>query len=247
VFWIAERDVPGILRFEYRPAIDAPAADGDPSEQSAGRRIMAIEPRSVTAGYVAFAYNVAYIPAATAIAPSGTWYPFTEWRLPIGPDFYVQDITVAGDGKLWISFGAPTLFRFDPVAGTLQEMETIQNVAIFQGLLPAADGSIWFSNIVEGSIGHFDPAVGVSEVWRIPGTGEVYDLAFARDGAIWYTDRIGDAIGRFDPWTGEATVYSLPEGSEPLYLAIDAEGAVWFSAGSGNFIGRLTIPGQAPL
>ena len=133
------------------------------------------------------------------------------------------------------------LLRFDPSVETLQWMETIQNVAIFQGLLPSSDGSIWFGNIVEGGIGHFDPAIGLSEVWRIPGTGEIYDLAFGGDGRIVYTDRTADAIGVLDTETGEAAIYRLSEDSEPLYLAIDRDGAVWFTAGSGNYIGRLVI------
>jgi len=246
VYWIADRGVPGVLRFEYRPTIDAPEVFYDPSDQSAQRRTVPVSPRQVTPDYEAFSYDVAYIPAPVPIASVSVSYPFSQWLLPLGDDFYVQDIAVANDGALWISFGAPFLFRLDPLAGTLQQMETIQNVAIFQGLLPAADGSIWFGNIIDGSIGHFDRVLGVSEVWRIPGTEEIYDLAFARDGAIWYTDRIADAIGRFDPQTGDVTVYPLPEGSEPLYLAIDADGAIWFTAGSGNAIGRLTIPGQTP-
>lgn len=246
VFWIAERNAPGVLRYEYNQVIDAPEVFYDPSDGSIGHRAVPVSARQVTSEYEEFSYNVAYIPDPVAISPSATAYPFSEWPLPLGDDYYVQDIAVANDGALWISFGAPFLFRLDPIAGTLQQMETIQNVAIFQGLLPAADGSIWFGNIVDGSIGHFDPILGVSEVWRIPGTGEIYDLAFARDGAIWYTDRIAEAIGRFDPWTGEATIYPLPVDSEPLYLAIDTEGAIWFSCGFGNSIGRLTIPEQVP-
>jgi len=245
VFWIVERDVLGVLQYECNTAIDAPQAFYDPSDGSIGSRSVPVSPQLVASEYEAFSYDVAYIPDPEPIAPSGTSYPFSEWPLPLGDDYYVQDLAVADDGALWISFGAPFLYRLDPVAGTLQLLETIQNVAIMQGLLPAADGSIWFGNIVDGSIGHFDRILGVSEVWRIPGTQEIYDLAFARDGAIWYTDRLADAIGRFDPSTGDVAVYPLPEDSEPLYLAIDADGAIWFTAGFGNAIGRLTIAGQS--
>jgi streptogramin lyase len=244
VFWIVERDVPGVLRFEFDPARDVPPPYYDPSDQSATRRTLPVTSTTVTSEYEAFAYDITYIPAPVAITPAES-YPFSEWMLPLGVDFYIQDLAVADDGALWISYGAPMLFRLDPTARTLQEMETIRNAAILQGLLPAEDGSIWFGNFLEGAIGHFDRLLGVSEVWRIPGTQEIYDLVFAPDEAIWYTDRVGDAIGRFEPWTGEATVYALPADSEPLYLEIDADGAVWFTLGSGNAIGRLTAPDQA--
>lgn len=239
ILWMAERGVPGVLRFEYDPTIDALGVFGEPSDQDAPAQLLAIEPQIVTTAYERFSYDVTLLPPPFPLTTSRTSFSFTDWALPLD-DFEVQDIAVAHDGTLWISFGAPTLFQFDPVAGTLQEMETIQNVAIFQGLLPAADGSIWFGNIVEGSIGHFNPAIGLSEVWRIPGTEEVYDLAFDEDGGIWYTDRVGDAIGRLNVLTGEATIYPLRASSEPLYLAVGADGDVWFTAGSGNYIGRLT-------
>jgi streptogramin lyase len=240
VLWIAEWNALGVVRYEYNPATDEPAAIGTPSELAAQRGTVAVHPQTVTTAYERFSYDVTLIPPPITPTTKMTSASFTEWTLPVVGDFFVEDIAVAHDGTLWISFGGPSLFRLDPVAETIQEMETIQNVAIFRGLLPAADGSIWFGNFIEGAIGHFDPAIGLSEVWRIPGTGEVYDLAFDKDGGIWYTDRVGGAIGRLDVWTGEATVYPLPEGSEPLCLAIDADNAVWFTAGTANYIGRLT-------
>ena len=240
VLWIVERGVPGVLRFEHNPVINAPSAVGLPLEQTVVRQTLAIARRSVQATYERFPYDISLMPTPVPVSASRTAPSFTEWTFSLG-EFSVQDIAVAEDGTLWISFGAPLLFRFDPVAGTIQEMETIRSVAIFQGLLSAADGSIWFGNIVEGAIGHFDPALGLSETWRIPGTGEVYDLLFGADGSIWYTDRVGDAIGNLNPTTGQATIYPLPADSEPLYLQIDPAGAIWFTAGSGNYIGRLTV------
>ena len=240
ILWIVERGIPGVLRFEYNPATDAPSAAGQASEQPVVSRTLVVTPQIVQATYERFPYDISLMPTPVPLAASRTAAPFTEWALPIS-DFSVEDIAVADDGTLWISFGTPLLFRLDPIAGTLQEVETIRNAAIFQGLLPAADGSIWYGSIAEGSVGHFDPALGLSETWRIPGTGEVYDLVFGTDGSIWYTDRDGDAIGNLNPTAGQATIYLLPADSEPLYLQIDTAGAIWFTAGSGNSIGRLTV------
>jgi outer membrane protein assembly factor BamB len=242
VFWVAAREAQSVLCYEYNPMTEAPGIVGVPMDNPASHRTVAMTPQTVAASYERFPYDVSLIPAAVPLSAANRSASFTDWTFPLG-DFWVEDIAVADDGTLWISFGAPFLLQFDPMAETMQQMETIRNVAIFQGLLPAADGSIWFGNIVEGAIGHFNPATGLSEVWRIPGTGEVYDLAFDADGGIWYTDRVNDAIGCLDVWTNEATVYQLPAESEPLYLAVDEDGAVWFTAGRGNYIGRLTPPG----
>ena len=240
VFWIAEPAIQGLLRFEYNPA-DPPRVTDAPSDYPATQSVSSISPVIVPAEYERFSYDIRLITDPFPAAAPQTSPPYTQWQLPLGDDRWLEDLAVADDGTLWVSFGTPLLIRFDPVASTIQLLETIQNVAIFQGLLPAADGSIWFGNIVDGSIGHLNPVTGLSEVWRIPGTGEVYDLAFDADGAIWYTDRVGEAIGRLDTLAGEATVYRLAEESEPLYLEIDSAGDVWFTAGYGNYIGRLTL------
>lgn len=238
VFWIVERNAPGLLRFELDTAAGPTLPVGEVAEIGATPQTVPLEPRTIEVTYERFGYDVNLIPAPEALAPPRVSRAFTDWTLPLA-DRFVEDIAVAPDGTLWISFGSPLLLRFDPVAGTLQMMETIQDVAIFQGLLPAEDGSIWFGNILEGSIGHFDPQTGLSEVWRIPGTVEVYDLVFGPDESIWYTDRVGDAIGRLKMREKEATVFDLPDGSEPLYLEVAADGSVWFTAGSGGYVGRL--------
>jgi len=237
VFWVAEREAQGILRYEFDLA-NAPGVLGSQSDDTLQPQTTVVNPTFVTTPYEEFPYDVTLMPAPGPITPFLTSGAITEWRLDI-EDYLVEDIAVAADGTVWISAGVPFLFRLDATAGTLQMMETIRNVAIFQGLLPDPDGSIWFGNIVEGAIGHFDPAIGLSETWRIPGTGEVYDLIFDAQGHIWYTDRTGDAIGRLDVGSGEVIVFALPTGSEPLHLAIDSNGDVWFTAGSGGYVGRL--------
>jgi len=237
--WVAERGGSGVLRFEYNPQTDAPAAVGEPSDDAVVPENFDVVPITIETSYERFQYELSLMPSPAPLSVARTDHPFAEWTFFTGR-FSVQDLAVAGDGKLWISLGAPLLFRLDPIAGTIQEMETIHNVETFQGLLPAADGSIWFTNRVEGAIGHFDPALGLSETWRIPATVEIFDLVFDPDGTIWYTDRIADTIGNLNTWTGEATIYPVPAGSEPLYLQIDDAGDVWFTAGSGNYIARLT-------
>jgi streptogramin lyase len=241
VFWIAARHAPGVVRAVHDPATNPTQPSGSPYETPAARRVIPVSPRTAASGYEAFSYDLRAMLSPEPLTPSLSGGIFTGWTLPV-EDQLVEDIAVCSDGKVWISAGLPVLFRLDPVAETLQAMETIQNVRIFQGLLPDPDGSIWFGNILEGAIGHFDPDLGVSETWRIPGVEEIYDLAFDPYGRIWFTDRQADAIGVLDTTTGEATIYPLPSNSEPLYLAITSSGDVWFTAGSGNFVGRLSMP-----
>ena len=240
VLWIAEMGAAGFLRFEHDPLL-SPTPFGHPQDREVDSSVISIDATVVEVGHEIYDYDTSLIPDPEPFAAGTTSPPYTEWRLSLGDDVRVTDIAAAHDGTLWISAGLPFLLRYDPVAETLQWLETIQNVWIFQGLLPAPDGSIWLSNLVEGSIGHLNAKTGLSEVWRIPGTEEVYDMAFDGQGNIWYTDRVGDAIGRLSPQNGTADVFLLPEGSGPLYVAVGDTGDVWFSAGSGNFLGRLKV------
>jgi streptogramin lyase len=247
VFWIGEWNAPGVLRYEYDPALDAPDVIGTPTERGAVQTVATVLPAVVSAEHERFSYDVTLMPDPEPLPAAGAERSFTEWAVPIANPPGVWDIAAAEDGTLWISCSMPFLYRLDPIAGSIQGLETIQDVIIASGLLPASDGSIWFGNILRGAIGHFDPALGLSEVWRIPWTGEVYDLVFGPDGAIWYTDRVADAVGRLDIVSNEATVYLLPWKSEPLLLAFDADGALWFTASSGNYIGRLVVTESGKL
>lgn len=238
VLWIANRHPHGFLRYEY-DAAQAPVIAGSPSDYAATRATSTIELTTEAVEYEKFSYDITLIPDPFPLDIDASSTPYTQWTIPVEEDVSVTDLAVADDGTLWVSAGLPFLFKYDPVAETIQMLETIQNVMIFQGLLSAADGSIWFSNIVEGSIGHLNPATGLSEVWRIQGVTEIYDLAFDSAGNIWFTDRIGGTIGKLSPAINESVLYPLGEDSEPLFLLVDDADIIWFSAGGGNFVGRL--------
>lgn len=243
LFWMTSWDQLAVLQLAYDPLTEAPGVVGEPSDRAASSGTVSLDVSVVDTSYEAFVYNTAVLPDPSAITAVPEANGFTKWELPLPEDYAVYDLAPAADGTVWISFGAPFLLRLDPETHTLQELETIPNAAILNGLYAAPDGSIWFSNLLEGGIGHLDLSLGMSETWRIPGAEDIYDLVFDEDGGLWYTDRVANTIGRLDVATGAVTVYPLPEDSEPLNLLVDAAGNVWFSAGLGNYIGRLA-PGR---
>jgi streptogramin lyase len=242
MLWMTEWSQLGVLRMEYDPAAHFPGIYGVPSDSAATPEIVSTTIAAGAAVHEQFSYNVSAVPEPYTVSTVHASPPFKEWVFSLG-DFAIYDVAPASDGKVWISFGAPFLLRLDPEKDTLQEIETIPNALIFNGLLAASDGSIWFADLAGGAIGHLDLALGISESWRIPGSEDIYDLAFTGDHEVWYTDRLADTIGHLNLATSEFTVYSLPDDSEPLYLKIDGNGDIWFSAGTGNYIGRLS-PGQ---
>ncbi len=118
----------------------------------------------------------------------------------------------------------------------------------------AADGSIWFTNLLKNSFGKFDIANSTFTQYSLPGIdpdlagGQPFEIRLARDGTLWLAQAGGfsapkaNAIVRIvptDPPT--ATVYKLGAGKEPLSLAPDLNGNVWFGVtdSSTGAIGRL--------
>ena len=135
-----------------------------------------------------------------------------------------------------------------PCSGSLNE-QGIRSVAT------AADGSIWFTNLLKNRFGKFDVASSTFTQYSLPGIdpdltgGKPFEIRAAPDGTLWLAQYGGiskpkaNAIVRIvptDPPT--ATVYKLGTGRSPLALAPDKNGNVWFggnSDSSNGFVGRL--------
>ncbi len=118
----------------------------------------------------------------------------------------------------------------------------------------AADGSIWFTNLLKNSFGKFDVPNSTFTQYSLPGIdpdlagGQPFEIRAAADGTLWLAQYGGfsapkaNAVIRIvptDPPT--ATVYELGAGKAPLSLAPDSKGNVWFGVtdSSTSSIGRL--------
>jgi streptogramin lyase len=142
-----------------------------------------------------------------------------------------------------------------PCSGSLSE-PGIRSVAT------AADGAIWFTNLLKNSFGKFDVASSTFTQYSLAAIdqdlagGQPWEIRSARDGTLWLAQAGGfsapkaNAIVRIvptDPPT--ATVYKLGAGKEPLSLAPDSNGNVWFGVtdSSTSSVGRLAGVLGAPL
>jgi streptogramin lyase len=134
-----------------------------------------------------------------------------------------------------------------PCSGSLSE-RGIRSVAT------AADGSIWFTNLLKNSFGKFDVANSTFTQYSLPGIdsdlagGEPFEIRAAPDGTLWLTQYGGfsapkaNAVVRIVPTEPPtATVYKLAADKGPLALAPDSKGNVWFGVtdSSTSWVGRL--------
>jgi streptogramin lyase len=118
----------------------------------------------------------------------------------------------------------------------------------------AADGSIWFTNVLKNSFGRFDPGSSTFTQYSLTSIdpalaeGQPRSIRVAPDGTLWLAEfgfishPNANAIVRIvptDPPT--ATVYKLGAGKAPLSVAPDGNGNVWFGVNgdTSGYVGRL--------
>lgn len=187
-----------------------------------------------------------------------------------------RGITIDKDGYPWFveaDPGNPGYRLAKVVGGEYQEylLQPCQPVApcsgSFSGTGPvsvaaAADGTIWFTNVLKNTFGKFDPLTSTMTQYPLTAIdpqlagGEPRSIRLAQDGTLWLAEfgfishPNANAIVRIvpsDPPT--ATVYSLGAGNSPLSVAPDGKGNLWFlnSGTSSSSIGRLAGVVGAPI
>jgi cytochrome c len=163
---------------------------------------------------------------------------------PIGP----HSLHRGADGSLWVApFVSSVIARLDVDSGRWQTwpMKTSEGKAtgahdLSLGadhvVLADHEGRIWFSDILNDSIGYFDPATGRTEIYRAPPlppdrprNGSLYGLVMSADRrTLWYSELNGGRIGSFNIETRRfETSVLLPANSGPRRLAIDDRGVLY--------------------
>jgi len=163
---------------------------------------------------------------------------------PIGP----HSLHRGADGSLWMApFVSSVVARLDVETGRWQTwpMKTTDGKATgahdlsFSAdhtLLTDAEGRIWFSDILNDSIGYLDPTSGRSEIYRAPplpegrpANGSLYGLAMSTDRrTLWYSQLNGGRFGSFniEKRRFEDSVV-LPANAGPRRLAVDDRGVLY--------------------
>jgi hypothetical protein len=82
-------------------------------------------------------------------------------------------------GNIWIPYNGPVnkIARLDPKTGTLEDFPVSSpDVLRIHSAVPAADGTVWFSEQFKNKIGHLDPATKQVTEYESPSVGTTHTI-----------------------------------------------------------------------
>jgi virginiamycin B lyase len=136
------------------------------------------------------------------------------------------DLAIGGN-DLWISdFNNDSLWRYDIPTGQFTQFPVPEPADVTVD----ADGNVWFTAPLNGSVARLDPVTG--GVTEFPAEGGLIprSIAIATDGQVWFTSRfVPQGVGRLDPVTGDMTAFLTPTNPGPEGIAASPDGSVWFT------------------
>jgi streptogramin lyase len=170
-----------------------------------------------------------------------------DW--PLLPILSKPVLAVGGpDGRIWVTPAEPgaPIFAYHWLSNSPAN-ESFANPrpsGVLAGIALGADGRIWFTDLVNNTVGACNPEGGACVDWLVPTAGsEPSRIAAGHDGALWFTERAANKIGRVTT-AGVFTEFPVPTaGSQPLGITAGSDGNMWFTEMEGNKIGRITPEG----
>ena len=160
---------------------------------------------------------------------------YVEYDMP-NPDRTPWSAFPAKDGHYWIPYygDANGIARLDPKTGKIDEFHAPNpTTAAIHSAVPAADGSVWFTEQGSNKLGRWDPAtqkITEFQAASIPGKentlagGSKHTLRVAADGRVWAT---GGPLSVYDPKA--ATFTGIPNIPSAYGIALDKQGTIWFA------------------
>jgi len=164
------------------------------------------------------------------------------WPIPSSP----FGIAVVPNGQIW--FGAIGIIGIiDPLTDqtTLYDLPDAQ-AQVFS-LAADARGHIWFTEVLPGKLGMFDPATGNLTELAVPTIAgnppALYELVIDHQNTIWFVDVGINTLVQYIPGQRTLTFFQLSRKDNPPYgLTLDPAGKLWFTFGGSpaNYVGEMT-------
>jgi len=164
------------------------------------------------------------------------------WPVPSSP----STLTVTPTGRVW--FGADgTIGNLDPQTGQVTLYDLPNPQAQVFSMATDATGHLWFTEVLPGKLGMFDPTTSTLTELSVPtlsgeGPPALYELVIDHQENIWFVDVGANTLVRYAPGKHSLTFFrlSLP-GSAPFGLTLDPAGKLWFTVGGSpaNYVGEM--------
>lgn len=130
------------------------------------------------------------------------------------------------DGNIWIPYNGTVnkVAKLDPNTGALENFLVPSSDALrIHSAVPAADGSVWFSEQFKNKIAKLNPKTKEITEYEAPPGGITHTIRIDSKGMVWST---GNPLTRFDPETKKFTGFKSEIGN--FYgIAIDKDDNVW--------------------
>lgn len=164
------------------------------------------------------------------------------WPVPSTP----SALTLTPTGRVWVGL-AGALGSLDPTTNQLILYRLPNSETQVFELATDRAGRLWFTEVLPGTLGLFDPTTGTLTELPVPAfagrSAVLFALVIDRAGMIWFVDGGAGTLVCYAPARSSLTFIqlSLPA-SAPFGLTLDASGKLWFTAGgsSANSIGEMT-------
>ncbi len=190
----------------------------------------------------------AYASLLRPVSAKATDIAYVEYDFPaangMGPWSAVED----RDGKLWIPYYGKgnEVARLDPDTAEIEHFKLpFAKTAGIHSAVPAADGSVWFTEMAMGKIARLDPKTREISEFQSPPLANgknpgSHTISVDKRGLVWVSS-VGPAITMFDPKTSEFHHYDLAG----TYGNVTApNGDQWFTAfRNGGPIARISADG----
>jgi streptogramin lyase len=157
-------------------------------------------------------------------------------------------LAVTPGGKVWfglLSGGA--IGHLVPATGHVTLYHLADPQAHIFSMASDARERIWFTEMIPGKLGMFDPTTHTMTDIPVPAVSghpaALYGLVIAPGGDIWFANSGADALARYSPAMATYTFYQLSTSYGGLYgLALDSGGQLWFTIDgtSANYIGEIS-------
>jgi virginiamycin B lyase len=137
-------------------------------------------------------------------------------------------------GLLSGSAGASTVGKVSNITGT--------GISEPYGITAGPNGSLWFANFGNASIGEVS-TTGVVSNFTDPTISQPVDITAGPNGALWFTNYGNSSIGEITT-AGVVSNFTDPSINHPTGITAGPDGALWFANQGNNSIGRITTLGS---